>query len=371
MGEWFKLKDVCIGGGAYGINASAVEYSPNLPTYLRITDIKDDGTVDKSGFKSVDDNNFRKYILKPNDIVFARTGASTGRNYFYNSRDGEFVYAGFLIKFSLDSKKVNPLFIKYYCRTNEYFDWVQANDSGGTRGNINANDLSNMPIPYLCREQQDLLASILSSLDDKIDLLTRQNITLEAMAETLFRQWFVEEVNEEWETATLGCIANVTTGKGLKKNEFKEDGLYPVLGSNGVIGRANSYLYTKEDDLIVTGRVGTHGKVFLVNEKVWISDNVLIIKPKERKYKYALYFILKGLDYESLNVGSTQPLITQTDIKKQEIKNKNGVFEMFDKIVTHLFEKIDINDKQIKKLQMLRDTLLPKLMSGEVLVINK
>lgn len=72
------------GRGYYGIGASAVEYSEDLPTYLRITDIKDDGTLNFDGLKSVDDENASSYLLHPNDIVFARTGASTGRNYFYD-----------------------------------------------------------------------------------------------------------------------------------------------------------------------------------------------------------------------------------------------------------------------------------------------
>jgi len=139
-----------------------------------------------------------------------------------------------------------------------------------------------------------------------------------------------------------------------------------VLGANGEIGRTNSYLYNER--LIITGRVGTHGKVFLINDKVWISDNVLIIKPKQPQYIYGLYFFLKNLDFDSLNVGSTQPLITQTDIKNQELLFSNGLFEKFANIVENLFEKIECNNTQILTLQKLRDTLLPKLISGEVRV---
>src|SRR5690606_37898535 len=99
------------GKGSYGIAASAVEYSDDLYTYLRITDINDDGTLNKTDLKSVDDEKAEKYLLQPNDIVFARTGNSTGRSYFYDGSDGELVYAGFLIKFSLDPSKVNPKFM--------------------------------------------------------------------------------------------------------------------------------------------------------------------------------------------------------------------------------------------------------------------
>jgi restriction endonuclease S subunit len=162
------LASVCKGGGSYGIAASAVSFSPDLPTYLRITDINDDGTLNFGGLKSVDDLNSHKYYLMPNDIVFARTGASTGRNYFYDGSDGDYVYAGFLIKFSIDPQKVNPRFIKYYCQSQGYRGWVNSFNTGSTRGNINAVTLGNMPIPDISREQQDLLADTLSVLDEKI-----------------------------------------------------------------------------------------------------------------------------------------------------------------------------------------------------------
>ena len=156
------------GKGSYGIGASAVPFSKDLYTYLRITDIKDDSTLNLQDLKSVEDEKAREYLLKPNDIVFARTGASTGRNYFYDGTDGEFVYAGFLIKFSIDEKKVNPKYIKYFCQSKQYQDWINSFNTGSTRGNINAQTLGKMEIPLIERKMQDALVSILSSIDKKI-----------------------------------------------------------------------------------------------------------------------------------------------------------------------------------------------------------
>lgn len=169
MGLKYKvLTDFTNGSGSYGIAASAVEKSESLPTYLRITDIYDDGTLNLDGLKSVDDPKSSNYFLQPNDIVFARTGGSTGRNYFYDGTDGEFVYAGFLIKFSIHPQKCNPKFIKYYCQSQEYKDWVQSFNTGSTRGNINAKTFGNMPIPDFSRTRQDLLVNSLSVIDDRI-----------------------------------------------------------------------------------------------------------------------------------------------------------------------------------------------------------
>lgn len=174
----YTLEELSIGKGSYGIAASAVPFKTSLHTYLRITDINDDGTLNKSGLMSVDEDEAEKYLLKPNDIVFARTGISTGRSYFYDGSDGELVYAGFLIKFSLDSTKVNPRILKYYTHSKPYFDWVQSFGTGSTRGNINAKTYGNMPITLPSKDVQDKIVSILKSLDDKIELNRRINDNL-------------------------------------------------------------------------------------------------------------------------------------------------------------------------------------------------
>lgn len=161
------LGDISKGKGQYGIGASAVEYSEDLYTYLRITDINDDGTLNYSDLKSVNDEKASQYVLEPNDIVFARTGNSTGRNYFYDGTDGTFVYAGFLIKFSIDPDKVNPKYIKYYCLSDAYKGWVQGHSTGSTRGNINAQTYANMEIVLPPRGQQDKMVSILENLELK------------------------------------------------------------------------------------------------------------------------------------------------------------------------------------------------------------
>lgn len=169
MSEWktYRLEELCTAKGSYGIGAPAVAYDANKYTYLRITDINDDGTLNRNGLMSVDDEHAEDYILKENDIVFARTGNSTGRTYFYDGQDGELVYAGFLIKFSLDSEKVNPRILKYYTHSQPYYNWVRSFDTGGTRGNINAKVFGAMPITLPPRRQQDRIVEILKPLDEK------------------------------------------------------------------------------------------------------------------------------------------------------------------------------------------------------------
>ena len=191
MEEWktYRLEDLTIDGkGHYGIGAPAVDFDENKFTYLRITDINDDGSINYLGLKSVDDPEASKYLLKEGDIVFARTGNSTGRSYYYESSDGQFVFAGFLIKFSLDPAKVNPRFLKYYTHSKSYYEWVQSFDTGATRGNINAQTYGSMEIKLPPRTVQDRLVEILSSIDDKIKLNNRINHNLEIILDAKYEE---------------------------------------------------------------------------------------------------------------------------------------------------------------------------------------
>ncbi len=261
----------------------------------------------------------------------------------------------------------NPKYIYYYILfSNKYFESIAV---GSTVMSLRLNHFTEFPILLPPLEEQKAIASVLSSLDDKIDLLHRQNQTLEAMAETLFRKWFVENAKEDWEEVKLGDIIEISSGKGLRKNEFVENGLYPVLGANGEIGKTNNFLFNER--LIFTGRVGTLGNIFISEGKVWLSDNTLIIKPIAQEYFYFVYFFLKMAKLEELNVGSTQPLIRQTDLKELDIiiPNKEKIY-CFHRNAEQFFNKIRHNQHQIRTLEQMRDTLLPKLMRGEIRIMN-
>lgn len=169
------LGELSLDNGKYGIAASAVDFDTELPAYLRITDINDDGTLNKLDRKSVNDPSACKYMLSEGDIVFARTGNSTGRNYFYDPRDGKFAFAGFLVKFSLDASKVNPRFVKYYAQSRAYWDWVASFKTGSTRGNINAKTYAQMPIPLPERSAQNSIVALCDCISDKIRINAKLN----------------------------------------------------------------------------------------------------------------------------------------------------------------------------------------------------
>jgi type I restriction enzyme S subunit len=383
-----KLADVCRGGGSYGIAASAVDFSPVLPTYLRITDINDDGTLNTSGLKSVDDPNSVKYYLSPNDIVFARTGASAGRNYFYDGSDGEFVYAGFLIKFSLDPLKVNPLFVKYYCQSKDYYDWVSSFNTGSTRGNINAQTLGNMPIPVLERNQQDLIADTLSALDARIAENRKINHHLEQIAQAIFKSWFVDfepfggVMPDNWREGTLSEIATITMGQSPDGSSYNEDGIGTVFYQ----GRAEfgsrfptRRLFTTQPkrmaakgDVLMSVRAPV-GDLNVAYESCCLGRGLAGIQSNNGSQSFILYtmFALKQQLDMFNGEGTVFGSINKNDMVSLPVLiPSDDVLRQFEELVSPMDVAIEANYAESCNLQAARDFLLPRLMSGELSVAD-
>lgn len=217
--------------------------------------------------------------------------------------------------------------------------------------------------------EQKAIANILSSLDDKIDLLHRQNKTLEAMAETLFRQWFIEEASEDWEEVPLGSFISPKKGQNLTKAQAI-DGIYPVIAGGLTPSCFHNNCNTKEPVITISASGANAGYVCLHHTSVWSSDSSFIDNTIT-KYVYFFYVLLKYNQnaITDKQEGSAQPHIYPSHIMELDVLNYPlGLIESFEKQVAAKFEKIKLNQKQIKTLEKLRDTLLPKLMSGEVRV---
>ena len=374
-----KLKDLCIGGkGKYGIPASAVPYSENLYTYLRITDITDDGRINKSGLVSVDDEKAGEYVLQPNDIVFARTGGSTGRNYFYDGTDGEFVYAGFLIKFSIAPNCVNPKYVKYYCQSKQYRDWVNSFNTGSTRGNINAQTYANMDLPVPCRKQQDLLVDTLSALDEKIELNNKINENLQQQAQAIYQEWF-GNINMEKEQGTLADICTyskdrVSVSELDISTYFSTENMLP--GKAGAVEASNLPTTAQTTachvgDTLISNIRPYFKKIVYCHEECGCSTDVLCFVPVHPKYSAYLYSTLYAdRFFDFMVAGSKGTKMPRGD--KQQIMTYpvtlpiDTELERFNSVAVPILVHIQKNHNENKRLSSLRDTLLPKLISGEI-----
>ena len=410
--EW-KLKDLTVDGkGSYGIGAPAVPYQEDKLTYLRITDINDDGSLNFSDLKSVDAEDAEKYILKENDIVFARTGNSTGRSYFYEKQHGTFVYAGFLIKFSLDPNKVNPRILKYYTHSKPYFDWVNSFDTGATRGNINAKTYGDMEIELPSRKVQDKIVSILSSLDQKIELNNKINADLEEMAQAIFKNWFVDfepfkdgkfvdselgMIPEGWKVSQIADIPHILETGKRPKGGAVEKGI-PSVGAEHVKGMCaydyskNKYINCEFAAKLKTGKINGYelmiykdgGKpgYFIPNfsifgegypfENCYLNEHVFKLDFDGNKgFNIFCYFFFKTEQIMSyFNAQGAKAAIP--GINKKDVENiyifspDNESVIKFGEFAYPLFKQMLKNAIENRTLSTLRDTLLPRLMSGEL-----
>ena len=382
MGYKTTLGDVSLDGGHYGIAAPAVDFKPGLPAYLRITDISDDGTLNPSDRKSVDDSSAGNYLLHEGDIVFARTGNSTGRNYYYDPRDGEYAYAGFLIKFSLDPRKINPRYMKYYAQSKQYWDWVSSFNTGSTRGNINAKTYASMPIDLPSRQIQDAIVAICDAIDDKIRINRQLNDYLEQLCQSLFNRFDNDENNP---FVKVSDIADVNPRRTLKKGEealciemadLSTTGAFPTdwrtKAYNGGVKFVNGdTILARITPCLENGKAGYIN--FLEQDEVAFgSTEYIVLTSKGELPSEFFYFLARNEDFISyatahMNGSSGRQRVSGSDVGNYEVRmpSEKQISE-FRKIAGNAIRVISASSIESRKLAQLRDALLPKLMSGEI-----
>ena len=399
----YTLGELSINGkGSYGIGAPAVDFSKNKYMYLRITDINDDGTLSTSDRKSVDDPEAHKYVLHKNDIVFARTGNSTGRAYFYDERDGELVYAGFLIKFSLDPTKVNPKVLKYYTHSKPYYDWVKSFDTGATRGNINAQTFASMPITLPDKETQDRIVDILSAIDNKIRLNNRINHNLEQQAQALYKSWFVDFepfrggkfvdselglIPEGWRVGQLSEICEIVGGgtpSKVKTEYYTNNGIHWLTPKDLSIS-CKKFTSRGLDDITELGYKSSSAKLMpkgavlfssrapigyltIAKNTICTNQGFKSAVPGIAGTAFLYYYLKFNTEYiKTLASGSTFKEASGSLMKSLAVViPPKMVFDKFEDVMARYFDSQENIELENSHHVEVRDSLLPRLMSGKL-----
>lgn len=369
MSEWqqITLGEIAdIQTGPFGSQLHASDYvAAGIPSIMP-TNIGSRLEINKNNIACItnaDAKRLQRYLVEDGDIVYSRRGDVEKCAFITKNEDGWLCGTGCL-RIRFESKNVIPRFVAYYLSTDEIKGWVSGNAVGTTMPNLNSSILRRLPLSIPTLEEQKTIASVLGSLDNKVDLLNRQNKTLEAIAETLFRQWFLEGAGD-CEVGKLGDVLDLIYGKSLKDDSRTGSG-FPVVGSSGVVGYHAEYLV--EGPGIVIGRKGTLGKVNYLFDNFFPIDTTYYIRSKiDSAGLMYEYFLLKTMNFESSDSavpGLNRDIALSEDIKIPPVNLVNR----FNTTCRSIFSKLRANSDQVRNLEKLRDDLLPKLMGGEIRV---
>jgi type I restriction enzyme S subunit len=337
--------------------------------------------------------NPKNYFVKKGDILFARSSlkhSGTGQAAMvFNLPKDETVFSGFIIRFRKNlNSKIDNDFLNYLLRSDFYRTYLKKSMDGTTITNINQEFLSNLPINLPHLKEQELIAKILSSLDEKIELNRQIDKNLEAIGQAIFKEFFINEQNKEWIISKIGdelktilggtpdrtnpdyWNGNINWINSGKVNEFRITEPSEKITQQGLEKSATRLLPRGSTVLAITG--ATLGQVSRLEIDSCANQSVIGILENERFSSEYIYYWIKNeiLNIISHQTGGAQQHINKTNVDNydllipDEITSKN-----FNQIIKPIFKKISINCFQNQVLSQIRDSLLPKLMSGKIRVL--
>jgi type I restriction enzyme S subunit len=398
MSEWKEtnLAD-CIDKMNQGVNTTTekVFYTNSGIKVIRAKNIFD-YKIDFDDVVFIDNKTYDRLStnVKPKrgNVLYTNIGSQLGSAALVKS-DEHFITAWNVLRIQTNSNKLNPIYLVYFLNNPSTKEDIRGYDSSSTMPFVSGKVLGAMKILIPPLPEQERIAEVLSSLDDKIDLLKKQNKTLEKMAETLFRQW-LSKLNDR-ETTTLGEYIRIQNGYAFKSNDFKDSGNNGILkitnisneqvdihntqfvDDNVVSELSEKFLATPKSFLIaMTGaEIGKIGIIERTNKRLYINQRVGMLVDILENSSLLGYLFLKSAEGQDHIVntctGSAQENISSFGIESMLVpKSSPEEVSSFCNSANPLFEKIIYNLEHIQKLSTLRDTLLPKLMSGEVRVQN-
>jgi len=381
-----KLSEVCskIGSGATPRGGKEV-YCDKGISLIRSQNVLDYEFL-YDGLAHINDEQASKLnnvAVEPEDVLLNITGDSVARvcivpNDVLPARVNQHVAIIRKISGLIESK-----YLLYLLEFNK-LRFLKMAEVGATRNALTKAMIEDFEFNLPDIKIQKKIVNILGVLDEKINLNIIINDNLEEIVELLFDQWFYQfefllengdkfkssggnfkesslgEIPTDFNVGTMKQIIKFSNGK--KRPD--ENGEIPVYGGNGILDWVESSNYM---NLIIIGRVGAYcGSLYLEPRSCWVSDNAIAAIPKQSKNYYA-YQLLKKYNLNRMHIGSSQPLLTQGILNSIEVVlPQEKVIDSFNKLIEPVYKKIFQNRTETEQLKLLRDTLLPKLMSGEI-----
>ena len=380
----YKLQDVIqdIAAGPFGSNLPVSCFTSSGFPIIDGANLKGFSVTDNIT-KFVSEGKARslhRSIAKRGDVIVTISGTIGQIAYIpEDSRYTEYLVSQRQFRVSFDQTKIYIPFLVYYFHTAEGQHKILsfANQTGVPALSQPLKNFKNIEVKIPSVEAQRKMMEPILSLDSKIEINRRINGNLEQQVQALFKAWFVDfepfkngkfvdselgRIPEGWKVGQLDELVEIKYGKDHKK---LLPGNIPVYGSGGIMRHVNMPIYEKESVLIP--RKGSLNNVLYVNHPFWTVDTMFYTRMKINGIAKFIYLFISPIDLLSMNNGSAVPSMTTEILSKIRlvIPSKN-IFDNFESLVAPSFDKIGSCNKEICKLSNLRDTLLPKLLSGEL-----
>lgn len=337
-------------------------------------------TFTEQNLPKVSDNDkerLKKYILSTGDIVFSRVG-SVDRCSYVDERHNGWMFSGRCLRVR-PTQDIDSLYLYYYFCLESTQQFVRNIAVGATMPSINTKLLGEVPINVPDIHIQKKISGILSSIDDKIELNNKINENLQQQAQMLYKQSFPYSVDDElpegWRIGTVGEIIEIHDSKriplsGAKRSKM-EKRIYPYYGAASLMDFVDDYIF--DGKYLLLGEDGTvvddagYPILQYVWGQFWVNNHAHILTGKLGFNVESLYMLFKQTPVKSIVTGAVQPKISQANLRSiQVVIPPEKLLIEYNYRIEPLFALLRTNKEENKSLAVLRDTLLPKLMSGEI-----
>ena len=301
--EWVILGDIILRKAEYGSGARKVPYDGKV-RYVRITDITDNGKLKSEDVVSPSIIE-PEYFLEPDDLLIARSG-SVGRTYIHENLSGNHQYAGYLIRFRIDSSKAIPQYIYYFTKSKNWWDWILSNSKTGTLTNINAKQYSSFRFPLPPLEVQRLIVTEIEGYQKVID-------GARAVVEN-YRPHIT--IDPDWPRRNLGELAqNLDSRRIPIAKANRKAGAIPYYGASGIVDYVDDYIF--DEDILLISEDGANliarstPIAFSVSDKCRVNNHAHVLKFESLEMQKLVEVYLNSISVEDFVTGSAQPKLNQ------------------------------------------------------------
>ena len=349
------------------------------------------------------DSEIKKFSLKENDLIFARrslVAEGAGKCSIVREVNEPTVFESSIIRARPNPKKANSLYLYYLFNSKYGLYLLNTIRRQVAVAGITGKDLQDLQIPLPSLPEQEVIANVFSSLDDKIELNNKMNKTLEQIAQALFKRWFIDfefpdengnpykssggrmvdselgEIPEGWEVGTLGNIIEIFDFKRIplaNREREKRKGKYPYYGASSIMDYIDDYIF--DGIYLLMGEDGTviddDGYPILqyIWNKFWVNNHAHVLKGKSPYSTEYLYLLLKTIRVQHIVTGAVQPKINQKNLRElQVLVPTRESLMLFNSTISSFFEIYRKQKEEIEIISSVYDSLLPKLMSGKIRV---